>query len=96
MTYKETATAIGELANLTIAPTDYIGFFVNRHGEQIVFLQRPGQPHATLVHSDLQWAHKTITPAMMRSGGTGQTMAERAPGIGEIILNAEEHAWLGA
>jgi len=36
-------------------PDDYVGYWRNVHGEELVFIAKPGQPDATLVHSDLDW-----------------------------------------
>jgi hypothetical protein len=96
MAYHETATSIGALAGIEVMQADYVGFFTNRHGEPMVFHQVPGQPHATFAHADLGWDRRDITPQMLRPGGTGDTLVERAPGVSDVVLNAEEFAWLTA
>jgi hypothetical protein len=96
VTYLQAKTSIAALAGLAVDAGDYIGFFANRHGELMVFQQAPGQDHAVFAHSDLAWEQRDVMSQMLRPGGTGETLVERAPGIGEIVLNAEEFAWLTA
>jgi hypothetical protein len=34
---------------------DFVAYSPNRHGEQMVFVQREGEPEATLYHGDNAW-----------------------------------------
>ncbi len=36
-------------------PDDYVAYWSNEHGEELVFIAKPGQPTAILMHSDLDW-----------------------------------------
>lgn len=58
--------------------TDYVGYFRNDCGEELVFIQRKGQEVATLVHSDLGWE-----PVQVMMGRCY-----------EVILNGDEKEWV--
>lgn len=36
-------------------PGRYLGYFVNKFGEQLVFVHDDGDAHATLFHGDVDW-----------------------------------------
>jgi hypothetical protein len=78
---------------------DYVGYLVNHHGEQLVFIQHPGDEEAVLLHSDLGWKSESIQPDTFRIGveGSGELSAlARVPVAGNVILDREEALWLAA
>jgi hypothetical protein len=65
-------------------PGRYLGYFENRFGEQLVFVHEDGEVDATLFHGDVDWEPRRVTDA---SG---------LPGVGDLVLNEEERAFLMA
>jgi hypothetical protein len=65
-------------------PGRYLGYFVNKFGEQLVFVHDDGDAHATLFHGDVDWEPYRVTDA----GGR--------PDAGDLILNDEECAFVMA
>ena len=63
-------------------PGRCLGYFVNRFGEQLVFVHDDGDAHATLFHGDVDWELYRVTDA----GGR--------PDAGDLILNDEECAFV--
>jgi hypothetical protein len=59
-------------------PGRYLGYFVNKFGEQLVFVHDDGDAHATLFHGDVDWEPRLITDVDGR------------PDAGDLILNEEE------
>jgi hypothetical protein len=76
-----------------------VGCFVNQDGNQLVFVQRPGEAQAMLPHSDLRWQPEQISPDAFRIGVDGARASSvfgRVPIIGDVILNQAEALWLAA
>ncbi|MCE6998857.1 DUF4365 domain-containing protein [Saccharothrix sp. S26] len=48
--------------------TDYVSYFMNTYGEELVFRQRRGESTATLLHSGYGWKPLTITPDALTWG----------------------------
>jgi hypothetical protein len=63
-------------------PGRYLGYFVNKFGERLVFVHDAGDAHATLFHSDVDWEPHRVIDA----GGR--------PDAGDLILNKEEGAFV--
>ncbi|MGO9972283.1 MAG: hypothetical protein ACLP01_05640 [Solirubrobacteraceae bacterium] len=63
-------------------PGRYLGYFVNKFGEQLVFVHYDGDAHATLFHGEVDWEPYRVTDA----GGR--------PEAGDLILNHEECAFV--
>jgi hypothetical protein len=74
-------------AELMPAARDYVGYFANTFDEELVFVQRRGEPTATVIRSDLGWRPVVVS---MREGKV------RGDGIGELILDEAEAAWIHA
>lgn len=102
-------THLGEMAGVEFDPSDVVQHFINEYGEDLIFWQRQGEAHATLLHSDLDWESEPITPESLRfSGGlTDRFGSEDAvpdglkslvavPTVGDVILNMPEAVWLTA
>ena len=81
---------LASLSSSGIGDSDYVRYFVNQHGNQLVFVQRPGEAQAVLLHSDLRWQPEQISPAAFRLGVDGAAASSvfgRVPIIGDVILN---------
>jgi hypothetical protein len=63
-------------------PGRYLGYFVNKFAEQLVFVHDDGDAHATLFHGDADWEPHRVIDA----GGR--------PDAGDLILNEEEGAFV--
>ncbi|MFJ3912471.1 hypothetical protein [Streptomyces vinaceus] len=100
---------LGEMAGVSFGRSDRVLHWVNDCDEQLIFRQRPGEPYATLLHSDLDWDPVRITPArLLIPGGSslgpgfGSDFPEElrriapVPLIGGIILNMPEALWLAS
>ena len=90
-------------SDFSIADGDYVGYFCNAYGEELVFVQRKGEATATLLHSDCDWMPITIDgPPKPRgphfSTGSGGSYQPLTAGKGDqaVILNEAEAAWLTA
>jgi hypothetical protein len=76
-----------------------VGYFVNQHGNQLVFVQRPGEAQAVSLHSDLRWQPERISPDALRIGVDGARVSSafgQVPIIGDVIMNQAEALWLAA
>lgn len=90
-------------------PPDQVLHFVNEYGEDLIFWQVKAEGHATLLHSDLDWQPRLITPDLLRFAGgpterfgaeteipEGQRSLTDVPIVGDVILNLPEAMWLAA
>ncbi len=100
---------LGEMAGVTFGKSDRVLHWINEYEEQLIFWQRPGEPHATLLHSDLGWDPTPITPeGLLIPGGSalglefGTDYPEELrrltpiPVVSGIILNMPEAMWLAS
>jgi hypothetical protein len=93
------AGLLASMSGATIGDRDYLGFFTNQHGEWLVFIQQPGQPHALLLHSDMDWAPEQIHPDSLASWAPGAARSSppaQKPMAGNVILDQAEATWLAA
>ncbi|MER7007791.1 hypothetical protein ABT297_32770 [Dactylosporangium sp. NPDC000555] len=93
MSNADLAGALTSISGSGIGDGDYVGYFVNQHGNQLVFVQRPGEAQAVLLHSDLAWQPERISPDAFRIGTEGARASSalgRVPKIGDVILNQAE------
>jgi hypothetical protein len=74
-------------AELVPSARDYVGYFANAYDEEMLFVQRRGEPTATVIRSDLGWKPVLV---YMREGKL------RGEGIGELIVDEAEEAWIHA
>lgn len=65
-------------------PGRYLGYFVNRFGEQLVFVHDDGEPDATVLCGEVDWEPRRIVDA------------DGLPDAGELILNEEERMFVVA
>ncbi len=75
-----------DMANVEFAPDDIVKPFENEVHEPMVFWQRRGEPHAVLLHHDLDWEPVRIQEGMLRF--------EPIPWVGNVILDIAEAHWL--
>lgn len=60
--------ALSNLSGQVFDTTDYLSYFMNQYGEEIVFRQRRGDEVATLLHSDWGWDPIELTPDALTKG----------------------------
>jgi hypothetical protein len=72
--------------DLTPTARDYVGYFANAYDEEIIFVQRRGEPTATVIRSDFGWKPIVVWMREGRLRGDG----------GELILDEAEGAWIHA
>ncbi|WP_234386052.1 DUF4365 domain-containing protein [Streptomyces lydicus] len=75
-----------DMADVEFAPGDIVKPFENEVCEPMVFWQRRGQPHAVLLHHDLDWEPVPIQEEMLRFWPI--------PSVGHVILDIAEAHWL--
>ncbi|WP_344599254.1 DUF4365 domain-containing protein [Streptomyces glaucus] len=75
-----------DMADVEFAAGDIVKAFENEHFEPMVFWQRRGEPHAVLLHHDLDWEPVAIEEWMLHF--------KPIPFIGPIILDEAEAHWL--
>lgn len=92
MTRPDLRPFLSSICGQSIAPDAYVGYFVNRHGERMVFIQNAGHPTATLLHADLDWQPVEVTPDSLRRRKDLLNVLT----VGEIIIDEEEASWLSA
>lgn len=75
-----------------ITSADYTGYFLNEHGEELVFAQRPGEKTARLWHSDMEWELYRVGDHSIRVGG-GMDGVITVEGM---IIDRSEASWLSS
>ncbi|MGK5557104.1 hypothetical protein ACSNOI_36400 [Actinomadura kijaniata] len=89
--------ALGELCGIEIDSRTYVGFFVNKHGEYLVFTQKREESTATLYHSDADWVPHPLTDYSIKVGGmVGDVPWDGMITVGDLIIDREEASWLAA
>ncbi|EME97942.1 DUF4365 domain-containing protein [Streptomyces mobaraensis NBRC 13819 = DSM 40847] len=79
---------LSDMAGVEFGETDIVKpFRTDDVGEDMVFWQRKGEPFATLLHNDLDWAPVRISEDMLRFGPF-------FPHIGDVVLAEAEAHWL--
>jgi hypothetical protein len=96
------------ISGMQFDTTDYLSYFVNDYGEEMIFRQERGKNKAVLLHSDLDWEPQDITPEDLTFDGFARQIANRkvpssipdalamVPTVGDIILGLSEALWLTA
>jgi hypothetical protein len=92
-----------EMSGRVLDTTDYVSYFMNRHGEQIIFQQRRGDKLAWMIHRDLDWEPTPIDPELLYGKAFAaeygvremENLFEKMPivGIG-ILVDKNELQWL--
>ncbi|MGW7292669.1 hypothetical protein ACWGIB_09830 [Streptomyces xiamenensis] len=83
---------LAHLCGGEITAKDYVGYFLNEHGEELVFAQRRGEKTARLWHSDADWE-------MFRIGDHSIRVGEKMDGmitVNDLIIDRAEATWLSS
>ena len=83
---------LAHLCGGSIAAEDYVGYFLNEYGEELVFAQSRGEKMARLWHSDADWQ-------MFRVGDHSIRVGEAMNGVitvSDLIINQPEATWLSS
>ncbi|ANW19540.1 hypothetical protein [Streptomyces clavuligerus] len=83
---------LARLCGGTISGKDYVGYFMNEHGEELVFAQRRGDKTAGLWHSDTDWEMVRVGDHSIRLGGDLEGMIT----VADLIINRSEATWLSS
>lgn len=68
------ARALGGLSGRKFDTTGYISYFINQHGEQLIFYQEYGAPYAVLLHEDFGWNPVEFSPNDITGDQHAKTM----------------------
>ncbi|MEU6974644.1 hypothetical protein [Streptomyces sp. NPDC046371] len=83
-----------------ITSEDYTGYFLNEHGEELVFAQRRGERTARLWHSDMDWQLYRVGDHSIRVGGTGAGLPDGVLDglitVEGLIIDRAEASWLAS
>ncbi|MFD0783049.1 DUF4365 domain-containing protein [Micromonospora azadirachtae] len=82
--------------------TDYLSYFTNEEGEQLIFQQCRGEAHAWLLHSDMDWCPEPISfdalhfgrPDLEEKHGPHGGLFSSLVTVGNVILDHAEGFWL--
>ncbi|MGW4285547.1 hypothetical protein ACWEIK_01220 [Streptomyces sp. NPDC004673] len=83
---------LARLCGGEITDKDYVGYFMNEYGEELVFAQRRGQKTARLWHSDADWEMYLVGDHSIRLDGPMDGMIT----VADLIINREEATWLSS
>lgn len=83
---------LARLCGGSITSEDYVGYFMNEYGEELVFAQRRGEKSARLWHSDAEWEMFRVHDHSIR---VGEVMDGVITAAG-LILNRPEATWLSS
>jgi hypothetical protein len=103
---------LGPEAPVVDPERDYVGYFQNLHGERLLFVQKPGQHHATVFHSDAGWNGYRVTatsamgamdratrPMAALQDAAARSKAGKGPrehDLENLILDVPEAGWVTA
>ncbi|MGW1126783.1 hypothetical protein [Streptomyces sp. NPDC002526] len=83
---------LARLCGGAITAKDYVGYFLNEHGEELVFAQSRGEKTARLWHSDADWQMFRVGDHSVRVG----SVMEGVITVGDLIINRHEATWLSS
>ncbi|MEV7287046.1 hypothetical protein AB0O01_21170 [Streptomyces sp. NPDC093252] len=83
---------LARLCGGEITDKDYVGYFMNEYGEELVFAQRRGEKTARLWHSDTDWEMFLVGDHSIRLDGPMDGMIT----VADLIINHEEATWLSS
>ncbi|WP_326796786.1 hypothetical protein OG946_16060 [Streptomyces sp. NBC_01808] len=83
---------LARLCGDAISSRDYVGYFVNEHGEELVFAQRLGDKTAQLWHSDANWKLFRVSDHSIRLDGAIDGVIT----VADLIINRSEATWLSS
>ncbi|WP_234386597.1 hypothetical protein [Streptomyces sp. ERV7] len=70
---------LARLCGGAITSDDYVGYFLNEYGEELVFAQRRGEKAARLWHSDADWQMFHIGDHSIRVGAAMDGRGRNCP-----------------
>ncbi|MFF0411578.1 hypothetical protein ACFYUY_14190 [Kitasatospora sp. NPDC004745] len=83
---------LARLCGGSITAKDYVGYFLNEYGEELVFAQRRGEKTARLWHSDADWQLFRVGDHSIRVGEAMGGMIT----VGDLVINQPEATWLSS
>ncbi|MFD4136486.1 hypothetical protein [Streptomyces goshikiensis] len=83
---------LARLCGGAITGMDYVGYFLNEFGEELVFAQSPGEKTARLWHSDADWQMYRVGDHSIRVDGALEGMIT----VDELIIHRAEATWLSS
>ncbi|MEV4615802.1 hypothetical protein AB0K43_24905 [Kitasatospora sp. NPDC049258] len=83
---------LARLCGGSITAKDYVGYFLNEYGEELVFAQRRGEKTARLWHSDADWQLFRVGDHSIRVGEVMDGMIT----VSGLIINQPEATWLSS
>lgn len=83
---------LARLCGGTITAKDYVGYFMNEHGEELVFAQRRGDRTARLWHSDADWQMYRVGDHSIRLDGD----LDGAITVEDLLIDRPEATWLSS
>ncbi|OKI10102.1 hypothetical protein A6A06_05720 [Streptomyces sp. CB02923] len=88
----EIEPVLARLSGGAITAQDYVGYFRNEHGEELVFAQRRGEKTARLWHSDAEWEMFHVGDHSIRVDGPLDGMIT----VAGLIIDRAETTWLSS
>ncbi len=95
------SSLLARLCGGAIGDLDYVGYFLNEHGEELVFAQCRGEKTARLWHSDTDWEMLRVGDHSIRIGGAaggslvGGLVADVIT-VDGLVIDREEATWLSS
>ncbi|GAA1074005.1 hypothetical protein GCM10009665_79460 [Kitasatospora nipponensis] len=83
---------LARLCGGSITAKDYVGYFLNEYGEELVFAQRRGEKTARLWHSDADWQLFRVGDHSIRVGEVMDGMIT----VSGLVINQPEATWLSS
>ncbi|MCT2541834.1 hypothetical protein [Streptomyces atratus] len=83
---------LARLCGGVITGKDYVGYFLNEHGEELVFAQCRGEKTARLWHSDTDWQMFRVGDHSVRVG----SVMDGVVTVGDLIIDRAEATWLSS
>ncbi|MGW0772690.1 hypothetical protein ACWD01_03330 [Streptomyces sp. NPDC002835] len=83
---------LARLCGGQITDKDYVGYFMNECGEELVFAQRMGEKTARLWHSDADWKLYRVGDHSIRLDGPMNGMIT----VDGLIIHRAEATWLSS
>ncbi|MFJ3932025.1 hypothetical protein [Streptomyces sp. NPDC090029] len=83
---------LARLCGGVITCKDYVGYFLNEHGEELVFAQRRGEKTARFWHSDAGWQMVRVGDHSVRVG----SVMDGVITVGDLVIDRNEATWLSS
>ncbi|MBT3077080.1 MULTISPECIES: hypothetical protein [Streptomyces] len=83
---------LARLCGGEITDEDYVGYFMNEYGEELVFAQRGNEKSGRLWHGDADWEMFRVHDHSIRVGEQMDGMIT----VSGLIINRPEATWLSS